>query len=59
MTIDEARGNIGNGVAYKSGTDEAEEGVIAKVGRIWVFVQYPGEDCPVADRPEDLTLLSR
>ena len=57
MTITEARAHIGGGVVYKSGTDEAEEGVIAQVGHVWVFVRYGEDDCPIPDRPEDLTLL--
>lgn len=58
MTLNEARAHIGDAVVYKRDTDEPEEGVIANVGRVWVFVQYPGLDSPVADRPGDLTLLA-
>lgn len=56
MTIDEARSHIGEAVVYKHDDDEPEEGVIAKVGRVWVFVQYPGMDHPIADLPGNLTL---
>lgn len=58
MTLDEARARIGEAVVYKRDAGEAEEGVIANVGRVWVFVRYPGVDDPVAVRPGALTLLA-
>jgi hypothetical protein len=58
MTIDEARAHIGEPVVFKRGTSGPEEGTIVAVGRVWVFVQYPGDDAPVADRPGDLHLLT-
>ena len=39
MTIEEARSHIGRGVAYRSGTDEAEEYVILDVSRHYVFAR--------------------
>jgi hypothetical protein len=58
MTIDEARGHIGHAVAYRSGTDEAEEGVITSVGGVFAFVAYGGARYSQVTRPEDLTLLA-
>ena len=56
MTLDEARAHIGDPVVWKHDTADPEEGVITNVGRVWVFVQYPGMDHPVAERPGNLTL---
>ena len=64
MTIDEARAHIGHGVMYRPfvhrpWSGPAERGVIADVGRVWVFVRYgtPGST-PQATSPADLELLS-
>jgi hypothetical protein len=61
MTIDDARAALRRGdvrVAYKRADGETEYGTITAVGRVWVFVQYGGLDHPIADKPEDLTLLA-
>jgi hypothetical protein len=58
MTLDEARAHIGDAVVYTRDGAEPEEGVIANVGRVWVFVQYPGLDHPIAEPPGNLTLLA-
>jgi hypothetical protein len=61
MTLDEAREAHRRGnarVAYQSGTDRAEEGVITAVGRVWVFVQYGEPAHSVATAPGDLTLIA-
>jgi hypothetical protein len=61
VTLDEAREALkrrDTSVTYNRADGETEYGTITAVGRVWVFVQYPGLDHPIADRPEDLTLLA-
>ena len=66
MTIDEARAHIGHGVVYRPRSERrpwadppGEQGVIASVGHVWVFVTFgvPGST-PQATNPADLALLA-
>jgi hypothetical protein len=59
MTLDEARAHIGDGVVYTPAHGAREDGTIAAVGNVYVFVQYAGERWAKATRPEDLTLLAQ
>jgi hypothetical protein len=58
MTIDEARGHIGDGVVYRSGTPRAEEGVITSVNARFAFVRYGSQTTTAATDPADLDLLA-
>jgi hypothetical protein len=61
MTIDEARGRIGDGVLWlpRGGSaDYAEEGTITSVSDRWAFVDY-GRGVSQATDPADLELLAR
>jgi len=58
MTIEQARGNIGNGVVYRSGTPRAEDGVITSVNARFVFVRYGTQATSQATYPADLELLA-
>ena len=63
MTIDQARAHIGHGVVYRPRerrpwTGPPERGVIADVGRVWVFVRYESSGGTAqATSPADLELL--
>lgn len=57
MTLEEARDHVGHGVVYRSGTPQAEVGVITGVGAL-VFVRYAGDVTAKATYPGDLTLLA-
>lgn len=57
MTLDEAREHVGHGVVYRSGTEQAEDGVITGVGAL-VFVKYAGDVTAKATYPGDLVLLA-
>ena len=66
MTIDEARAHIGHGVVYRPRSERrpwadppGEQGVIASVGHVWVFVTFGmAGSTPAATDPADLTLLA-
>ncbi len=59
MTIEEARGNIGNGVIYHPrGGGGTEEGTITSVSDRFVFVRYGRSRTSAATDPADLTLLA-
>lgn len=58
MTLDEARDNIGEAVAYHPAGSEPEYGTITAASTVYVFVQYPGERGTRATYPEDLTLIA-
>ena len=66
MTLGEARAHVGHGVVYRPRSEyrpwadpPGEQGVIADVGHVWVFVTFgmPGST-PAATDPADLTLLA-
>lgn len=57
MTLEEARNNIGAGVAYTTDNSPPKYGTIVRVTHLWVLVQY-GEGSVKATHPRDLTLLS-
>lgn len=56
MTLDEARGHVGEAVIY----DGREEGVITSVGAHFVFVRYRGSlhENSIATPAERLSLLA-
>ena len=56
-TLDEARGSIGRTVAYRRGTEEAEQYVVDTVGEYYVFIRDPHTFTYRTARPEELTLL--
>jgi hypothetical protein len=56
MTLDEARAHAGEAVAYRAAGQPAEDGVIASVGSVAVFVRYAGGLHSKATDPADLTL---
>jgi len=59
MTIDEARGHIGDGVIYRPrGGIGTEEGKITSVTDRWVFVRYGTRRAAEATDPADLELLA-
>lgn len=58
MTIEEARGHIGDGVVYLSGSGRAEDGVITSVSDRFAFVRYAGDQHSKATDPADLDLLA-
>jgi hypothetical protein len=62
MTIDEARGHIGEEVTYHPYApelDPVERGVITSVSDRYAFVRYHGDAVGKATSPELLTLLNR
>jgi len=58
MTLDEARARIGDGVVYARPYGAREDGVITKVGSLYVFVRYGGDAYSKATAAADLTFLS-
>ena len=58
MTIDEARGHIGEGVVYVPGHGEREDGQITSVSDRFVFVRYTGSMHSKATDPADLEPLA-
>ena len=60
VTIDEARGHIGDRVAYRPARSAlpAEDGVISSVSDRFVFVRYGSSVTSAATDPADLTLLT-
>jgi hypothetical protein len=58
VTIDEARGHIGDGVVYSTGYAPPEDGVITSVSKSPVFVLYRESLHSKGTRPEDLTLMA-
>jgi len=58
MSIDEARFHIGRRVVYRSGTPEAEEGVITSVSDTRAFVGFAGDRYSKETDPADLELLA-
>ena len=65
MTLDEACAHVGHGVVYRPRSERrpwadppGEQGVIASVGHVWVFVTYGPGSTPAATDPADLTLLA-
>ena len=58
MTLDEARGHIGDGVVYTPSHGDREDGVITSVSDSMVFVLYAGDRYSKATNPADLELLA-
>ena len=66
MTLGEARAHVGHGVVYRPRSEHrpwadppGEQGVIASVGHVWVFVTFGmAGSTPAATDPADLTLLA-
>lgn len=58
ITIEQAREHVGDGVVYKAGTSEVEQGVITSVNETTVFVRYLGDMGSKGTFPEDLTPLN-
>jgi hypothetical protein len=57
MTLEEARGHIGDAVVYDNGSTRWD-GTIVRVGQQFVFVRYGHNDVSIAATPPDrLTLL--
>lgn len=60
MTIEEARANVGQKVAYRAHHlqphEPGQEGVITSVNDRWVFVRYGTEAVSQATAPEMLSL---
>lgn len=59
MTLDEARGHIGDGVVYDPGRGDVEDGTITSVSDTYVFVRYRGDTASKATPPANLTLLAK
>ena len=59
MTLDEARAHIGAGVVYNPGHGAREDGAIARVSDLYVFVLFVGDRTPQATPPGELYLLAR
>ncbi len=59
MTLDEARGHVGEAVVYDGG-HKREDGVITSVGTHYVFVRYRGSlhENSIATPAERLTPLA-
>jgi hypothetical protein len=64
MTLEQARGHIGDGVVYRAGRrygdgyGPTEDGVITSVNDRYVFVRYAGDQNSKATAPELLILLA-
>ena len=58
MTLDEARGHIGDGVIYQPNHGDAEEGTITSVNHRFVFVRYGSRRTSAATDPSSLSLLA-
>lgn len=56
MTLEDARGHIGDGVVYKDEYGPFEDGTITSVNDRFVFVRYAGDVASTATKPADLVL---
>ena len=58
MTLDLAKGSLGRGVVWRSGTSEERTGIITFTGGESAFVQFAGDHFSKATNPADLTLIA-